>query len=114
MQHGTILSDNDAPSYFGSGSEAYSFGSVFASQGYIIAAPDYIGYGASKELPHTYEHRNGLATASLDMLRAARDFLADQKALNGINACSLPGTRKVVMLRMSLQKENRGRNGQRV
>jgi pimeloyl-ACP methyl ester carboxylesterase len=79
MQHGTILSDADAPSNFGSGSEAYTFGSVFASQGYIIAAPDYIGYGASKDVPHTYEHRNGLATASLDMLRAARDFLTDKR-----------------------------------
>ncbi|MVM34632.1 prolyl oligopeptidase family serine peptidase [Spirosoma sp. HMF4905] len=78
MQHGTITSENDAPSNFGTGSEAYSFGSVFASQGYIIAAPDYIGYGASKDLPHTYEQRNGLATASLDMLRATRDFLSDQ------------------------------------
>ncbi len=79
MQHGTILSDNDAPSNFGTSSEVYSFGSVFASQGYIIAAPDYIGYGSSKDVPHTYQHRNGLATASLDMLRATRDFLADQK-----------------------------------
>lgn len=78
MQHGTIQSDNDAPSNFRSSSEAYTFGSVFASQGYIIAAPDYIGYGASKDLPHTYEHRNGLATASLDMLRATRDFLTEQ------------------------------------
>lgn len=78
MQHGTITSDSDAPSNFESGSEAYTYGSVFASQGYIIAAPDYIGYGASKDLPHTYEHRKGLATASLDMLRATRDFLADQ------------------------------------
>ena len=78
MQHGTIQNDNDAPSYFGSGSEAYTLGSLFASQGYIIAAPDYIGYGASKDVPHTYEQRNGLATASLDMLRATREFLADK------------------------------------
>ena len=81
MQHGTILNDSDAPSNFESGSEANTYGSVFASQGYIIAAPDYIGYGASKDLPHTYEHRNGLATASLDMIRASRDFLADQKVI---------------------------------
>jgi pimeloyl-ACP methyl ester carboxylesterase len=82
MQHGTILSDSDAPSYFQSSSEVNTFGSVFASQGYIIVAPDYIGYGASKDLPHTYEHRNGLATASLDMLRAARNFLSDNATSN--------------------------------
>lgn len=77
MQHGTIQSDSDAPSNFGPGSEAYTLGSLFGSQGYIIAAPDYIGYGASSGVPHPYEHRNGLATASLDMLRATREFLAD-------------------------------------
>jgi pimeloyl-ACP methyl ester carboxylesterase len=77
LQHGTIQNDSDAPSYFGSGSEVYTFGSVLASQGYIIAAPDYIGYGASKDVPHTYEHRSSLATASLDMLRATREFLSE-------------------------------------
>ncbi len=80
IQHGTITSDDGAPSNYQSGSEAYTFGSVFASQGYIIAAPDYIGYGASKNVPHTYEHRSGLATASLDMLRAARQVLTSQNA----------------------------------
>lgn len=55
MQHGTITNDNDAPSYFRSGSEAYTFGSVFASQGYIIVAPDYIGYGASNNLLTTWQ-----------------------------------------------------------
>ncbi|MBC8155771.1 MAG: alpha/beta hydrolase [Bacteroidetes bacterium] len=75
QQHGTITDDNAAPSYYKTSSESYSFGSVFSSQGYIIAAPDYIGYGVSKDLPHPYEHRSSLATASLDMLRAAREFL---------------------------------------
>lgn len=79
MQHGTITSEDGAPSNYKAGSEAYTFGSVFSSLGYIIAAPDYIGYGASKDLPHTYEHRNGLATASLDMLRAAREFLESNR-----------------------------------
>ena len=77
LQHGTIQNDSDAPSYFGSGSEVYTFGSVLASQGYVIAAPDYIGYGASRDVPHPYEHRSSLATASLDMLRATREFLSE-------------------------------------
>ncbi|GAB2580699.1 alpha/beta hydrolase family protein [Spirosoma areae] len=104
MQHGTITSDNDAPSNFQSGSEAYTFGSVFASQGYIIAAPDYIGYGASKDVPHTYEHRSGLATASLDMLRAAREFLSDQK-LNWDGRLFIAGYSEGGYATMSLQKK---------
>ena len=104
MQHGTITSDNDAPSNFQSSSEAYSYGSLFAAQGYIISAPDYIGYGASKDLPHTYEHRNGLATASLDMLRAARDFLSDLK-INWDKRLFIAGYSEGGYATMSLQKK---------
>ncbi|GAB4054162.1 alpha/beta hydrolase family protein [Spirosoma litoris] len=104
MQHGTITSESDAPSNFGPSSEAYSFGSVFASQGYIIAAPDYIGYGASKDLPHTYEQRNGLATASLDMIRATRDFLSDQ-GINWDKRLFIAGYSEGGYATLSLQKK---------
>lgn len=104
MQHGTIMREDDAPSNFYSSSEAYSFGSVFASQGYIIAAPDYIGYGASKDVPHTYEQRNGLATASLDMIRATRDFLSDQQ-INWDKRLMIAGYSEGGYATMSLQKK---------
>ena len=104
MQHGTITSDSDAPSNFQSSSEASTYGSVFASQGYIIAAPDYIGYGASKDLPHTYEHRNGIATASVDMLRAAREFLSSQ-SVNWDNRLFIAGYSEGGYATMALQKK---------
>jgi pimeloyl-ACP methyl ester carboxylesterase len=104
IQHGTITSDDGAPSNYQSGSEAYTFGSVFASQGYIIAAPDYIGYGASKDLPHTYEHRNGLATASLDMLRAARQVLTNQ-GVNWDKRLLIAGYSEGGYATLSLQKK---------
>jgi alpha-beta hydrolase superfamily lysophospholipase len=87
-QHGTIRPDAEdrAPSYYSPSSEVYSAVSVLASTGYIVSAPDYIGYGASKALPHPYEHAASLASASLDMLRAAREFAAKEKlALNQKN-----------------------------
>lgn len=104
MQHGTIQNDNDAPSYFESGSEAYTLGALFASQGYIIAAPDYIGYGASKNVPHTYEHRNGLATASLDMLRATREFLTE-KSVNWDKRLFIAGYSEGGYATLALQKK---------
>lgn len=104
MQHGTITSENDAPSNFQPSSEAYTFGSVFASQGYIIAAPDYIGYGASKDVPHTYEHRQSLATASLDMLRAAREFIA-AKTINWDKRVFLAGYSEGGYATLSLHKK---------
>ncbi|AEI46504.1 alpha/beta hydrolase family protein [Runella slithyformis] len=79
IQHGTIRSDAEAPSYFAANSEANVAGSLFAALGYIIAYPDYIGYGASNKVPHPYEHRASLASASLDMIRASKEFMREQK-----------------------------------
>ncbi|UYZ61997.1 alpha/beta hydrolase family protein [Hymenobacter weizhouensis] len=80
-QHGTIRPDDErrAPSYYSAGSELWTAVSVLASTGYAVAAPDYIGYGACKALPHPYEHGASLASASVDMLRAAREFCTREK-----------------------------------
>lgn len=75
LQHGTIVNDSDAPSNYQRGSESYTYGSALASAGYVVVCPDYIGYGASKNVPHPYEHRQTLASASMDMLRASREFM---------------------------------------
>ncbi len=55
-QHGTIRKSDEerAPSYYNSGSEVWSAISLLASTGYVVSAPDYIGYGASKSLPHHF------------------------------------------------------------
>ena len=81
-QHGTIApsSEGQAPSYYASGSDVWSVVSVLASTGYVVSAPDYLGYGASKALPHPYEHAASLASVSADMLRATREFCQQQKA----------------------------------
>ena len=105
QQHGTIFEDADAPSNFGPGSEAYQFGTIFASVGYIIACPDYIGFGASKNLPHTYEHRASLAQASLDMLRAAREYIGSHKEINWDSRLYLTGYSEGGFATMSLYKK---------
>lgn len=80
-QHGTIAptSETQAPSYYATGSDVWSVVSVLASTGFVVSAPDYIGYGASKALSHPYEHAASLASASADMLRATREFCQQQK-----------------------------------
>lgn len=102
-QHGTIFSDNDAPSYFTTEGEG-TIASVLATLGYIVAAPDYIGYGSTKNLPHTYEHRDGLATASLDMLRAAKEFIK-QEEINWNNNLYLGGYSEGGYATLALQKK---------
>ncbi|WP_229253674.1 S9 family peptidase [Dyadobacter sp. NIV53] len=105
VQHGTITNDESAPSHFNPGSEGASFGSLFGSLGYIIAYPDYIGYGASKGYPHPYEHRASLASASLDMLRAAKEFLKGHAEVKWDEKLYIAGYSEGGYATMSLQKK---------
>lgn len=105
QQHGTIIDDASAPSNYGTTSEAYQFASIFSSLGYIIACPDYIGYGASKNVPHNYEHRATLASASVDMLRAAREYIATDASINWDKRLYLAGYSEGGFATMSLFKK---------
>jgi pimeloyl-ACP methyl ester carboxylesterase len=64
---------SDAPSALG---PRASDGIVAASLGYIAALPDYVGYGDSSSTFHPYQHASTLASATVDMVRAARKFLS--------------------------------------
>lgn len=104
-QHGTIFDDKQAPSYFSADGEG-TIASVLATinTGYIVVAPDYIGYGASNTLPHTYEHREGLASASLDMLRAAKEVITKEK-INWNNNLFIAGYSEGGFATLALQKK---------
>lgn len=105
VQHGTINSEDQAPSNFKAGSEGSTVGALFGAMGYIIAYPDYIGYGASKDLPHPYEHRASLASASLDMLRASKEFLKKQSEVKWDERLYLAGYSEGGFATLSLQKK---------
>lgn len=102
-QHGTIRSDSEAPSNFAENSEAGLLGSLIASIGYIVSLPDYLGYGVSKQIPHPYEHRKSLATASIDMLRAVKEFCRIEK-VNLNDRLFLTGYSEGGFATMSMQK----------
>jgi Secretory lipase len=104
QQHGTIRTDAQAPSNYQSNSESYTIGSIFGSNGYIIACPDYIGYGVSKNIEHPYEHRESLAQASLDMIRASSEFIANEK-INWNKKLMVTGYSQGGFATMSLQKK---------
>jgi predicted esterase len=70
FQHGTIYTRDHAPSY--PEKCAYTpYLKAFAGMGYVLSIPDYIGMGRSK-LRHPYAHAETEASASRDMLRAAK------------------------------------------
>jgi hypothetical protein len=86
-QHGTLASRSEAPSR--AGGEEILLGLAFASLGYVVALPDYLGLGVST-LVQPYHHAKSEATACVDMLRAGRQFstehtlpLSDQLFLVG-------------------------------
>ena len=71
--HGTSLRKIDVPS---NDVGETTIGRVFGAGGYFVLMPDYIGMGESPGL-HPYCHGESEATATRDMIRAAREFIAD-------------------------------------
>ena len=67
--HGTVFAKNEAPSN-PANAEGLAAAALFASQGYAVAAPDYLGLGESTE-PQTFGYAAGLVPTSLDIVRAA-------------------------------------------
>jgi hypothetical protein len=79
-QHGTVVLTNKVASQK---SGEYDLGLGFASLGYVVSMPDYLGMGLGTNL-HPYIHARSEATAAVDLLRASRVICTQQSlTLNG-------------------------------
>ena len=78
-QHPTAYSEAEVPSGSNFSVPSFNYALYFATYGYIVACPDYIGYGATDKVPHDYEYRQTLAQATVDMLLATKEFLAKKE-----------------------------------
>lgn len=76
-QHGTIFTEKDAPSNF----EGLSGFELFASAGYITLIPDYIGFGASKNVFHPYYDQKHSGLAVVDLIKAAKTLYEKEKVV---------------------------------
>ncbi|MCY4562130.1 MAG: hypothetical protein OXC03_07515 [Flavobacteriaceae bacterium] len=90
LHHGTIEPGETAPSKQLLGFNEITVAIYFASLGFIVSFPDYIGYGESKQVHHPYEHLNSLGSSSHDMLIAAKEYL-EIKSINHTNELFLVG-----------------------
>lgn len=72
-QHGTIFRDAEAPS---NNVVPGEISVVLASLGYIVLAPDYVGFGASRGTPHPYLLAAPTAAAVNDFLVATQYWRA--------------------------------------
>ncbi len=70
-QHGTILKKDRVPSNLYADNLD---GLLFAGNGYVVSLPDYLGLGDSPGM-HYYQHAESEATASVDMMRASREWM---------------------------------------
>jgi hypothetical protein len=79
-QHGTLTRKQDAPS---ANLLERIPGAGFATLGYAVALPDFLGLGDSPGL-HPYQHARSQATAGVDLLRAVHTWCAaNEIALGG-------------------------------
>ncbi len=77
-----------------------------ASFGFIVVIPDYIGFGASSELPHPYLHAESTKQSILDLIRAAKEYAADdQVTAKATNDLYIFGYSQGGWATMELQKE---------
>ncbi len=77
-QHPTAFTNAEVPSGYDYTQPEFSYPLYFATHGYIVACPDYVGYGDASGVAHPYENRASLAHATADMLRATSEWLQQQ------------------------------------
>jgi pimeloyl-ACP methyl ester carboxylesterase len=80
FQNGTNTLYSDAPSV-NSGNDMFSIMESLTSMGFIVVIPDYIGFGASENLPHPYLDAKSSTQSILDMIRATKEYSTDDKVL---------------------------------
>jgi pimeloyl-ACP methyl ester carboxylesterase len=78
FQHPTAFSNAEIPTGYNYSSASFSYQLYFATHGYIVTSPDYVGYGDASSTPHNYEHEQSLAQATIDMLLATKAYLGQQ------------------------------------
>lgn len=72
-QHATKLLRREAPSSTDFDAESMGGGALFASEGYVWAMPDYLGFGANGD-PQAYLHAQGQAVVCADFLMAVDEW----------------------------------------
>lgn len=88
--HGTTVQRTNVPSAFTATNNVATYtdgiltAAIWASQGYVVVMPDYIGLGDDTAHPHPYvAYPRQNAQSGLAMLRAARSFLAQSYKITG-------------------------------
>lgn len=80
--HPTLLSKFNVPSYSSENHILKLLASVFASQGYVVATPDYVGMGDDNKVPHPYVAYPKVNTDDgMALLQTVRHYLDEEGAV---------------------------------
>ena len=101
-QNGTNTVNANAPS-MDPKSELFLLIEAMASTGFVIAIPDYLGFGVSADIPHPYLHKESTVQTVADMLRAAKE-LAEIKNFSLSNDLYIAGYSQGGWATMQVQK----------
>ena len=100
-QHGTVAHQYECPSVPDSSIEIRLVIAQYASMGYMVIAPDYVGFGVSHE-PNAYFIKGSTDRTCLDMLSASRQVCKEMKIKQGplfLNGSSQGGYTSMSFLR---------------
>lgn len=98
-QHGTVMDYRKVPSRRSEDLAGY----FFAATGYVTVMADYLGLGDNPGI-HPYIHWESEATASIDMIRAAREFLNNSLGIWDNNQLFIAGYSQGGHATMALHK----------
>ena len=84
FQNGTNTCHYYAPSE-NPDDQFYTLLSMLAGSGYIIAIPDYIGFGESDYILHPYMHRESSNDAIIDLLKATQELIQQEITESKLN-----------------------------
>jgi len=80
FQNGTNTLHSEAPSVKAN-DDLFSIMESITAMGFIVVMPDYIGFGASANIPHPYLDARSSTQSILDLLRATSEYTSDDKVL---------------------------------
>ena len=102
--HGTSVNRNDVPSH-PADLTSKLLAALFASAGIVFVAPDYLGLGVEGEGAHPYLHARSEASASLDMLLAARNAAPEALGVSATRRVFLTGFSQGGHAALALQRD---------
>ncbi len=73
LQNGTNVEHSKAPTV-NYKDNMFQFLNIIASTGFIVAMPDYLGFGASEQITHPYLDKESTVQSITDMLKAVKEL----------------------------------------